>query len=187
MVWLLQYVKANGRRRMFGSLLHGTMATALPSALGLQASSPGRQVIAMCGDGGIAMLFGELMTAIQEDLPVKIVIFDNGKLGFVEIEQKTEGLMPIFTNLVNPDFGKVAAAMGLWGRTVAKSSELEGALEAWLAEPGPALLNVKVAPMQLVTPPTVEFKPAFGMALYTMRALLHGHGGDVWEMVKENV
>jgi pyruvate dehydrogenase (quinone) len=185
-VWLHQLMKVNGKRRTFGSLLHGTMATALSSALGLQAAQPGRQVIAMCGDGGIAMLFGELMTTLQEDLPIKIAVFDNGKLGFVEIEQKTEGLLPIFTDLKNPDFGKVADAMGLWGRTVSKASELEQAVLEWLAQPGPALLNVKVAPMQLVMPPTIELDAAKGMALYTARAVLHGRSGEVWEMVKEN-
>src|SRR5581483_4156788 len=138
-VWLHQYIKTNGKRRSFGSLLHGTMATALPSALGLKACAPDRQVIAMCGDGGLAMMFGELMTVIQEKLPIKIVVFDNGKLGFVEIEQKTEGLLPTFTNLENPDFGKVADAMGLWGRTVSKAPELEQAVKDWLGQSGPAL------------------------------------------------
>lgn len=185
-VWLHQLMKVNGKRRTFGSLLHGTMATALSAALGLQAAQPGRQVIAMCGDGGIAMLFGELMTTLQENLPIKIAVFDNGKLGFVEIEQKTEGLLPLYTDLKNPDFGKVADAMGLWGRTVSKASELEQAVQEWLAQPGPALLNVKVAPMQLVMPPTIELDAAKGMALYTVRAVLHGRSGEVWEMVKEN-
>lgn len=185
-VWMHQLLKVNGKRRTFGSLLHGTMATALSAALGLQAAQPGRQVIAMCGDGGIAMLFGELMTTLQENLPIKIAVFDNGKLGFVEIEQKTEGLLPLYTDLKNPDFGKVADAMGLWGRTVSKAGELEQAVQEWLAQPGPALLNVKVAPMQLVMPPTIELDAAKGMALYTVRAVLHGRSGEVWEMVKEN-
>jgi pyruvate dehydrogenase (quinone) len=185
-VWLLQLMKMNGKRRSFGSLLHGTMATALPNALGLQACQPGRQVISMSGDGGLAMLFGELMTTIQENLPVKIVVYDNGKLGFVEIEQKTEGLLPTFTDLKNPDFGKVAEAIGLWGRTVVKASELDQAVQEWLAQPGPALLNVKVAPQQLIMPPAIEFGAAAGMTIYSARAILHGRGGEVWEMVKEN-
>lgn len=185
-VWLHQYVKVNGKRRTFGSLLHGTMATALSSALGLQAAQPGRQVIALCGDGGLAMLFGELMTTIQEDLPIKIAVFDNGKLGFVEIEQKTEGLRPVFTDLKNPDFGEVAKSLGLCGRTIVKAGDLEPAIKEWLAQPGPALLNVKVAPMQLVMPPFIEVEPAVGMALYTARAILHGQGGDIWEMTREN-
>jgi len=186
LVWLLRIVKANGKRRMFGSLLHGTMATALGNAIGMQKAQPQRQVIALAGDGGISMLLGDLLTAVQESLPIKIAVYDNGKLGFVELEQKSEGLLPVYTDLKNPDFGKVAQAMGLWGRTVADAGELEGAVKEWLAQPGPALLNVKVAPMELVMPPFIAAESAYGMAMYSVRALLHGQGGDVFEMVAEN-
>ena len=186
LVWLLRLVKANGRRRMFGSLLHGTMATGIPAALGLQKAQPGRQVIAMAGDGGFTMLMGELLTTIQESLPIKVAVFDNGKLGFVELEQKGEGMVPVYTDLKNPDFGKVAEAMGLWGRTVADAGELETAVQDWLAQPGPAVLNVKVAPMELVMPPFIAPEAAYGMALYSMRAVLHGKAGDVFEMIEEN-
>lgn len=185
-VWLHRMVAANGKRRMFGSLLHGTMATALGTAIGLQQSQPGRQVIAMAGDGGFAMLLGDVMTLVQQNLPVKIVVYDNGKLGFVELEQKGEGITPTFTDLKNPDFGKVAEAMGLWGKTVSHANQLEGAVEEWLAQPGPALLNVKVEPMELVIPPFTAIGPAYGMVMYSMKAVLHGKGGDVFEMVTEN-
>ena len=186
LVWLLRMVKANGKRRMFGSLLHGTMATAVSSAIGMQKAQPGRQVIAMAGDGGFAMLMGEVLTTIQENTPIKIVVFDNGKLGFVELEQKGEGLIPVFTDLKNPDFGKVAEAMGLWGRTVTDAADLETTVQEWLSEPGPALLNVKVAPMELVMPPFIAPESAYGMALYSVKALLHGKAGDVFEMIAEN-
>lgn len=185
-VWAYRMLDMNGRRRLFSSLLHGTMAGGMPSAIGLQSCQPGRQVIAMCGDGGIAMLFGDLMTLVQENLPVKIVVFDNGKLGFVEMEQKAEGMMNTFTNLKNPDFGLVAQAMGLWGRTVDKGSELDEAVQDWLSQPGPALLNVRVNPQQLVMPPFIEAKAAFGMAMYSARAVLAGQGGDILEMIREN-
>ena len=185
-VWAMRYLHANGKRRTYGSLLLGTMATALPAALGLQKSHPGRQVISMSGDGGIAMLFGELMTTLQENLPVKIVVFNNSKLGFVEIEQKAEGILDTFTHLKNPNFGDVAKAMGLWGHTVTKAADLESAIQDWLAQPGPALLNVIVNPMELVKPPFTELKPVIGMGLYSTRAILHGRGGDVWEMMREN-
>jgi pyruvate dehydrogenase (quinone) len=185
-VWVHRYFAANGKRRFFSSLLHGTMASAMPTALGLQKCQPGRQVISLSGDGGIAMLFGDLMTAVQEKLPIKIVVFDNGKLGFIDIEQKSEGLVPLYTHLENPDFGKVAAAMGLWGHTVSRRSELEEAVATWLAQPGPALLNVKVESMTLVMPPAIEFGPAFGMALYSAKAVLHGQTHDLLEMVHEN-
>jgi pyruvate dehydrogenase (quinone) len=187
LVWLLRIIEANGKRRTFGSLLHGTMATGVSTAIGLQKSQPGRQVIAMAGDGGFSMLLGEVLTTIQEGLPIKIVVFDNGKLGFVELEQKSEGLLPIYTELQNPDFGKVAEAMGLWGRTVTDAGELETAVQEWLAQPGPALLNVKVMPMELVMPPFTAIGPAYGMALYSIKAVLHGKGGDVFEMIEENV
>ncbi|RUL72489.1 thiamine pyrophosphate-dependent enzyme [Dyella choica] len=185
-VWAIRHTTANGKRRVFGSLLHGTMATALPSALGLKKAAPERQVIAMCGDGGLSMLFGELLTVIQENVPIKIVVFDNHKLGFVEIEQKSEGMLDTFTRLKNPDFGKVAEAIGLWGKTVRKASEIEAAVQEWLAQPGPALLNVLVSPLELVRPPFVELKPVVGMALYSTRAILHGRGAEVLELVREN-
>jgi pyruvate dehydrogenase (quinone) len=186
LVWLLRIVRANGKRRMFGSLLHGTMATSVSSAIGMQKAQPGRQVIAMAGDGGFTMLMGEVLTTIQENTPIKIVVYDNGKLGFVELEQKGEGLIPVFTDLKNPDFGKVAEAMGLWGRTVTDAADLEATVQEWLAEPGPAVLNVKVAPMELVMPPFIAPEAAYGMAMYSVKALLHGKGGDVFEMIAEN-
>ena len=185
-VWLHRYVDMNGKRRAFASLLHGTMAAAMPTALGIQKALPGRQVISMSGDGGIAMLFGDLMTAVQEQLPIKIVVFDNGKLGFIDIEQKSEGMTPLYTHLLNPDFGKVAEAMGLWGQTVDNADDLEGAIKTWLSHPGPALLNVKVEAETLVMPPAIAIGPAIGMALYSARAVLHGEGGELVKMIQEN-
>ncbi len=186
-VWMTRMIAANGKRRMFGSLLHGTMADGLSTAIGLQKCQPGRQVIAMAGDGGLTMLLGDLLTTVQENLPIKIVVYDNGKLGFVELEQKSEGLLPIYTDLKNPDFGKVAAAMGLWGRDVSHAAELETAVQEWLAEPGPALLSVKVAPQELVMPPFTALDAAYGMAMYSVKAVLHGQGGDVFEMIRTNL
>ena len=134
------------------------------------------------------MLLGDMLTVVQENLPIKIVVYDNGKLGFVEIEQKASGLMPVYTDLRNPNFGDVATAMGLWGRQVATAEELEAGVTEWLAQPGPALLHVKVTPMQLVTPPSPMVAPeaALGMAIYGARAILQGKGHDLWEMVTEN-
>jgi pyruvate dehydrogenase (quinone) len=188
-VWMLRHIDTGGKRRTFASLLHGTMAGGMPSALGLQKCQPGRQVICLSGDGGFAMLLGDVLTTVQENLPIKIVVFDNGKLGFVDIEQKAAGLDPVYTDLKNPDFGEVAKAMGLWGHSVSKAGELEESIQTWLAQPGPALLHVKVKPMQLVTPPSPFVAPeaVVGMAVYTARAMLHGKGHDVWEMVVENI
>ena len=163
------------------------MADGLSTAIGLQKAQPGRQVIALAGDGGLAMLLGDLLTTVQEKLPVKIVVYDNGKLGFVELEQKSEGLLPIHTELENPEFGKVAAAMGLWGRDVRRAADLESAVQEWLSEPGPALLSVKVAPQELVMPPFTAPEAAYGMAMYSVKAVLHGQGGEVFEMIRENL
>jgi pyruvate dehydrogenase (quinone) len=161
----------------------------MASALGLQKGQPGRQVICLAGDGGFAMLLGDLLTTVQENLPVKIVVYDNGKLGFVDIEQKAAGLVPLYTDLKNPDFGEVAKAMSLWGGCVSKAGELEGSIKAWLAQPGPALLHVKVKPMQLVMPPSPFVSPeaVVAMAVHSARAVLRGKGHDVWELVTENL
>jgi pyruvate dehydrogenase (quinone) len=189
LVWTLRHIETFGQRRTFASLLHGTMASAMPSAIGLQKCQPGRQVVCLAGDGGFAMLLGDLLTIVQEKLPIKIVVYDNGKLGFIDIEQKASGLLPMYTDLKNPDFGEVAKAMGLWGHSVAKAGDLEESIKIWLAQPGPALLDVKVNPMQLVTPPSPFMAPeaVIGMGVYTAKAVLQGKGGDVWEMVVENV
>jgi pyruvate dehydrogenase (quinone) len=186
-VWLHRMMAMNGRRRIFGSLLHGTMANGLGTGIGLQKCQPGRQVIVMAGDGGLSMLFGDVMTTLQENLPLKIVVYNNGKLGFVELEQKSEGLLPQYTDLKNPDFGLVAEAMGLWGKTVSDPDSLEAAVVEWLEQPGPALLNVAVAPMELVMPPFTAVGPAYGMAMYSIKAILHGKGSDVFEMIQENL
>jgi pyruvate dehydrogenase (quinone) len=187
LVWMLRMVEANGKRRMFGSLLHGTMATSIGNAIGLQQAQPGRQVIALAGDGGFSMLLGDVLTAVQENLPIKIAVYDNGKLGFVELEQKGEGLLPVYTDLVNPDFGKVAEAMGLWGKTITKSDDVEGAVAEWLSQPGPALLNVKVEPMELVMPPHAAVENVYGMAMYSIKAVMHGKAGDLFEMIGQNI
>lgn len=188
-VWTMRHIDTGGKRRTFASLLHGTMASGMASAIGLQKCQPGRQVIALAGDGGFAMLLGDLLTTVQENLPIKIAVYDNGKLGFVDIEQKAAGIIPVFTDLKNPDFGAMAKAAGLWGRCVTKGSDLDEAVQAWLAEPGPALLQVKVKPMQLVSPPSpfVSKEAVIGMAVYTAKAVLEGKGEDVWEMAVENV
>jgi pyruvate dehydrogenase (quinone) len=185
-VWMLRLIAANGKRRMFASLMHGTMAGGYTTAIGLKKAQPERQVITLAGDGGFAMLMGDLITLVQHNIPIKIAVYDNGRLGFVELEQKSEGLMPVYTDLKNPDFGKVAEAVGIWGRTVEDAGILEATVAEWLAQPGPAVLNVKVAPMELVMPPFNALEPVKGMALYTMKAVLHGKAGDVFEMISEN-
>jgi pyruvate dehydrogenase (quinone) len=186
MVWLLRHIPATGRNRTIISLTHGTMANAMPSALGAAVAQPGRQVISLSGDGGIAMLLGDLLTAVQEKLPIKVVVFNNSSLAFVEIEQKVEGLLDSFTDLQNPDFGRVAEAMGLWGRRVEKAEDLEHAVEAWLAEPGPALLDVVTDRFELVMPPHIETSQVLRTTLYSAKAMLGGRLGDVANLVTHN-
>jgi hypothetical protein len=135
------------------------------------------------------MLLGDLLTTVQENLPIKIVVYDNGKLGFVDIEQKAAGLVPVYTDLKNPNFAEIAKVVGLWGGFVSKAGELEDSVRTWLSQPGPALLHVKVKPMQLVMPPSPFVSPEalVGMAVYSAKAMLHGKGGDVWEMMVEKL
>lgn len=186
MVWLLRHIRSNGRRRTLTSLVHGTMANAMPSALGIQKAFPGRQVIALCGDGGLAMLLGDLLTAIQEKLPIKVVVYDNGSLGFVEMEQKVDGLLDSYTDLLNPDFARVAEAIGFHARRVEQAGALEDAVRDLLAQPGPALLDVKVNRYELVMPPKVEPGQVLHTALYSAKAVLAGRGKDVEELLRSN-
>ncbi len=187
MVWLLRHVPSTGRNRTVISLTHGTMANAMPQALGAKAAYPERQVISLSGDGGIAMLIGDLLTAVQEKLAIKVCIFNNSSLGFVELEQKVEGLLDSYTDLQNPDFADVARAMGLWSRRVEESGELDDAVRQWLAEPGPALLDVVTDRYELAMPPKVEARQIFGTALYSAKAVLSGRGAEVAGLVRNAI
>lgn len=184
MVWSLRHIASTGQNRTVVSLSHGTMANAMPQALGAKAAFPDRQVIALSGDGGITMLLGDLLTAVQEKLPIKVVVYNNGALDFVEIEQKVEGLLDAYTDLVNPDFARVAQAIGFRGWRVEKAEDLDAAVQAWLAEPGPALLDVVTDRFELVMPPNVKPGQVAGMALYSAKAVLGGRGRDVVGMVR---
>ncbi|MDA5342655.1 thiamine pyrophosphate-dependent enzyme [Stenotrophomonas maltophilia] len=186
MVWVLRHIRVNGRRRTLTSLLHGTMANAMPQALGLQKAFPGRQVISLSGDGGLAMLLGDLLTAVQENLPIKVVVFNNGSLNFVELEQKVEGLLDNYTDLKNPDFGRLAEVIGFHGRTVTRSEDLEEAVQDFLSQRGPALLDVHTSRAELVMPPQIEAKQVAGTALYAAKAVLNGRFDDVKHLLVDN-
>lgn len=185
-IWLLRHIDVNGQRRTLTSLLHGTMANAMPQALGIQKAFPQRQVIAICGDGGLAMLLGDLLTCIQEKLPIKIVVINNSSLNFVELEQKVEGLLDNFTYLQNPDFGHVAEAIGLKGMTQTHGEGLEQAVQAWLAHDGPALLDVHTNPMELVMPPDPNIGQVTSTSKYAVKALLAGRVDDVKSLLVNN-
>lgn len=186
MVWLLRHVQANGKRDFLLSLLHGTMANAYPQAMGIAKAYPGREVIALCGDGGMTMLMGDLLTLVQENIPLKIVVFNNSSLGFVEMEQKVEGMLDCYTNLKNPDFAQVATACGIYGIRVETNAQLEDGIKAWLAHPGAALLDVKVNRMELVMPPKVEPAQVASTALYGLKATLNGRADEVYQLLKSN-
>jgi pyruvate dehydrogenase (quinone) len=184
MVWCLRHVPSTGKNRTIVSLSHGTMANAMPQALGAKAAYPDRQVISLSGDGGIAMMLGDLLTAVQEKLPIKVCVFDNGTLGFVELEQKVEGLLDAYTFLKNPDFAKVAEAIGFWGKRIERAPDLDAAVQQWLAEPGPAMLDVLTDRFELVMPPKIELKQVFGTALYSAKAVLSGRAGEAFDLIK---
>ncbi len=186
-VWAARYLRMNGRRRLIGSFVHGSMANALPQAVGAQASHPGRQVIAMSGDGGLAMLLGELLTVRQTGHPVKVVVFDNDALSFVELEMKAAGIVNFGTGLDNPDFAEVARAIGLHGVSVESSEQLEAGLREALDHEGPALVNVRTERQQLSLPPHVTATQVKGFALYTARSILTGRGDELVSLARANL
>ncbi|GAB5352979.1 thiamine pyrophosphate-dependent enzyme [Qipengyuania sp. 483] len=186
MVWMLRHVKANGERRFLNTLLHGTMASGMPQAMGAKLAYPNQQVIAMCGDGSLTMLMGELLTLVQEQIPLKLVVFHNNSFGFVEMEQRVEGLVDHYTSLHNPDFAKLAEACGLAGWHVENADALEPAMDAWLQHDGPALLDVKVNQMELVMPPKIEASQVAGTALFGVKAVLDGRTREVVDLLRNN-
>jgi pyruvate dehydrogenase (quinone) len=186
-IWAARYVHMNGTRRLIGSFNHGSMANALPHAIGAQAAYPDRQVIALCGDGGLAMLLGELITLRQQRLPVKVVVFTNGALSFVELEMKAAGIVTYGTELDNPDFAAIAAGVGLFSRRVQKASELPEALEAALAHDGPALVDISTARHELSLPPKLTYGQIKGFTLYATRTVLSGGGDEIVELARTNL
>jgi len=186
-VWAARYLTMNGKRRLLGSFNHGSMANALPQAIGSQVAFPGRQVVSLSGDGGLAMLMGELLTLKQLSAPVKIVVYQNDALSFVELEMKAAGVVSFGTDLVNPNFAALADACGIFGRNVEDAGELEEALRAAFDHPGPALVSVKVARQELSLPPTIEFAQAKGFGIYLVKAMLNGKGDEVLDLAKTNL
>ena len=186
-VWAARYLKMNGKRRLLGSFNHGSMANAMPQAIGAQAAEPGRQIIAMCGDGGFSMLMGDLLTLKQENLPIKIIIFNNGSLGFVELEMKAAGFVTFATDLKNPSFAAIAEACGVFGQRVEKPEDLEGALRRALEHDGPAVVDVVTYRQELSMPPAISLEQAKGFSLYMMRAILNGRGSEIVDLAKTNL
>ena len=186
-IWAARYLHMNGDRRLIGSFSHGSMANALPHAIGAQTAQPGRQVIALSGDGGLAMLLGELITLRQQRLPVKVVVFSNGALSFVELEMKAAGIVTYGTDLDNPDFAGIARAAGLFGARVEKADDLQDALQAAFAYDGPALVDVRTARQELSLPPKLAYGQIKGFTLYATRTVLSGAGDELIELARTNL
>ncbi|MTD40560.1 ubiquinone-dependent pyruvate dehydrogenase [Erwinia sp. CPCC 100877] len=185
-VWAARYLEMNGKRRLLGSFNHGSMANAMPQALGAKAAAPERQVVAMCGDGGFSMLMGDFLSVIQMKLPIKIVVFNNSVLGFVAMEMKAGGYLTDGTELHGTNFARIAEACGITGIRVEKASELDAALTKAFNTDGPVLVDVTVAKEELAIPPQIELEQAKGFSLYMLRAIISGRGDEVVELAKTN-
>jgi pyruvate dehydrogenase (quinone) len=186
-VWAARYLRMNGRRRLIGSFNHGTMACALPHAIGAQTAYRNRQVVALAGDGGLTMMFGELVTLMQNRLPVKLIVFNNSSLNFVELEMKAAGIVNFGTDLVNPNFADVAEAIGIFGRRVEQPADLQQALADAFAHDGPALVDVVTARQELSIPPAITVEQAKGFSLYAIRTILAGRGDELLDLITTNV
>lgn len=186
-IWAARYLKMNGKRRLLGSFTHGSMANALPQAIGAQVSHPGRQVVSLSGDGGIAMLMGDLLSLRQLQLPVKVIVLNNGSLAFVELEMKAAGIVDFGTDLRNPDFAKMAEAAGLLGLKAETPEQVEPMITQALQHDGPALVEVLVSRQELSMPPTITVEEAKGFSLFMLRAVLSGRGDEIVDLAKVNV
>jgi pyruvate dehydrogenase (quinone) len=185
--WTARYLKVNGRRRIVGSFNHGSMANAMLHAIGAQAAFPRRQVISFSGDGGFSMMMGEFLTLIQMKLPVKVIVLNNGTLGFVELEMKASGFLDTGCDLENPSFAAMAEAMGVKGIRVDSPQQLRSAIEATLNHPGPALLEVMSARQELVMPPTTTLEQAQKFGLFMMKAVLDGRARELIDLARVNL
>ncbi|KNY21677.1 ubiquinone-dependent pyruvate dehydrogenase [Methylobacterium sp. ARG-1] len=186
-IWAARYLAMNGKRRLIGSLNHGSMANALPQAIGAQAAYPGRQVVSFSGDGGFAMLMGDLLTLNQHRLPVKIVVLNNGTLGFVELEMKAAGFLETGVALVNPDFAAMARGAGIFARRVEDPAALPDAMQVLLAHDGPALLDVVSARQELAMPPKIGVEQAMGFGLWLAKAVIDGRGTEIIDLAETNL
>lgn len=186
-VWAARYLKMNGRRRLLGSFNHGSMANAMLQALGAQAAQPHRQVISLSGDGGFTMMMGDMLTAVQQKLPIKIILFNNSSLGFVAMEMKAGGYLDTATDLHNPDFAAMAKVAGFTSFRVEDSTNLKETLTQALAHPGPVLVDVRTERNELIMPPKVQIGHAKGFSLYMLKAVLNGRGDEVVELARTNL
>lgn len=186
-IWAARYLSMNGKRRLLGSFIHGSMASALPQAIGAQLAYPGRQVVAMCGDGGLAMLLGDLLSLQQLQLPIKLIVYKNDSLAFVELEMKAAGILDFGTELHNPNFAKIAEGAGILGLTAQTPDQVEPMIAQALAFDGPALVEVPVSRQELSIPPTITLEQAKGFGLFALKAVFNGRGDEIVDLAKDNL
>jgi len=185
-IWAARYVKAKRGRSLLGSLNWASMANAMPYAMGSSIAFPDRQVIALCGDGGLSMLMGDLLTVAERELPVKMVVFNNSQLDFVHIEQMEAGLPPYGTKFKNPNFAEVVATLGITGFRLEEAAEVRATVEQFLRTPGPALLDAVVDPNALALPPHATFGEAENFSLSLAKQAIEGNLDDVIATVRDN-
>jgi pyruvate dehydrogenase (quinone) len=186
-IWAARYLHMNGRRRLLGSFNHGSMANALPQAIGAQVSHPDRQVISLSGDGGLAMLMGDLLSLPQLKLPVKTIVFNNSSLAFVELEMKAAGILDFATDLRNPNFAQMAEAAGILGLRVETPDQVRPAIEQALLHDGPVLIDAIVSRQELSMPPTITIDQVKGFGLFMIKAVLDGRGSEIVDLAKVNL
>jgi pyruvate dehydrogenase (quinone) len=183
-VWGARYLAMNGERRLIGSFWHGSMANAMAQAIGAQAAFPGRQVISLSGDGGFSMLMGDFLSLAQLKLPVKVVVFNNGALGFIELEQKSTGFLAFGTDFKNPNFAAMAEATGIKGVRLEDPADVEGGIAEALAHDGPVLIDAVVNRTELAMPPAITMEMAKGFTLYMVKAVMSGRGDELVDLAK---
>ena len=186
-VWAARYLAMNGQRRLIGSFWHGSMANAMAQAIGAQSAFPGRQVVALSGDGGFTMLMGDFLSLVQLGLPVKIVVFNNGALGFIELEQKSTGFLPFGTELKNPNFAAMAEAVRVHGIRLEDPAEVDAGIAAAFALEGPVLVDAVVNRTELAMPPSVTIEMAKGFTLYMVKAVINGRADEVIDLARTNL
>ena len=185
-VWGARYLQANGKRHMLGSFNHGSMANALPQAIGAALACPERQVVALCGDGGLSMTLGDLQTVVQYKLPIKIIVFNNRSLGMVKLEMQVDGLPDWQTDMLNPDFAKVAESMGMTGLSASKPEDVQETLSKAFETDGPVLVNIMTDPNALAMPPKIEFSQMLGFAQSMYKLLINGRTKEIMDIINSN-
>jgi len=185
-VYAARYLTSGGGRRIIGSFIHGSMANAVPHAVGAQSAYPDRQVVTLSGDGGLTMMLGELLTITQNNLPVKIVVLNNSSLNFVELEMKAAGFVNYATDLENPDLAGVANALGIKGIRVERSKDLPGAMREIFDHNGPALLDVVTEREELTIPPSIKAEQVKGFTLYAVKTVFSGRGDELLDLARAN-